>query len=120
MYSGQGLGGALSKCSRQQSLANFFDTDYFLPSTNESYTLYPSLTNTQSFFSQSRIIDATVDLDHKNYSDAFIDGIVTYWAGYDNGEGPSADFSPKYYAGQQMPGTYIPFMLHLDFFQLYF
>lgn len=94
------------KCSRQTTITSFFDESYFLPSINDNYTIYPTLNNFAQFLAPSTVIDGSVDLDNKNYSAAFVNEILTYWAGYDKGHGPPRDYVRKYYNGQSMPGKY--------------
>ena len=93
-------------CARETSLTNFFDASYFIGAMNQSYSIYPSFGNTKNFFLPSALIDSTINLTNKNYSEEFVDIITTYWAGYGNGEGPAGDYQPKYYNGQQMPGMF--------------
>eukprot|EP01084_Bolivina_argentea_P002492 4596_1 len=94
------------KCARQNSVSNFFDKSYFKPSLDNGYTLYPSLFNFQNYFLQSTFIDGTIQLINKNYSQQFIDKVVSYWAGYNQGHGPKGKYQQKYYNGQQMPAKF--------------
>ena len=92
------------KCSRQTTITSFFDKSYFLPSlTPFDYDIYPTLPNFQSYLFPSTVIDNSVELENKNYSEAFVNQMLTYWAGYDQGHGPSGDYVQKYYNGQPMP-----------------
>eukprot|EP00485_Elphidium_margaritaceum_P005399 CAMPEP_0202709734 /NCGR_PEP_ID=MMETSP1385-20130828/21819_1 /ASSEMBLY_ACC=CAM_ASM_000861 /TAXON_ID=933848 /ORGANISM="Elphidium margaritaceum" /LENGTH=1152 /DNA_ID=CAMNT_0049369073 /DNA_START=42 /DNA_END=3500 /DNA_ORIENTATION=+ len=93
------------KCARQTSLTNFFDASFFKPSVDRSYTIVPSRGNLNNFFTPltSALTDGTIDVTSKDYSDAFVDEIVSYWAGYDQGHGPSGQYVQKYYNGEAMP-----------------
>ena len=95
------------KCNRETSITNFFDRTFFKPSIDQSYTISPSLTNFQFFVLPSAFIDGTKDLVNKNYSESNIEEIVSYWAGYDQGHGPSGQYSRKYYNGAEMPGVFL-------------
>ena len=95
-------------CVNEQTLTNFFDPEYFLPSqedykgANLSYTLEPSFNpNFVQFFARSKFINSTA-VYNKDYSAANIDKVVQYWAEYDAGSGPPIDYSQKYYGTQKM------------------
>jgi len=95
------------KCNRRSSITNFFDRTYFKPSVDQNYTIYPSLTNLQFYFMPSAFIDGSVDLENKDYSEENIEEIVSYWAGYDQGHGPTVPkYSKKYYNGVAMPSKF--------------
>ena len=105
LYTGGGINQTIGyKCSRPNTITNFFNESFFLPSIDQSYTIYPSFTNFAKFVIPSLLIDGSVELENKNYSEAFINDILLYWAGYDQGDGPSGDYIQKYYNGQPMPG----------------
>ena len=58
----------------------------------------------QHYLYKSLVSDGSVDLENKNYSEAFVNNILSYWAGYDQGHGPSGDYVQKFYNGNPMPG----------------
>ena len=95
-------------CVNEQTLTNFFDPEYFLPSqvdykgANLSYTLEPtSNPNFIEFFVPSKFIYSTAGLS-KNYTTENINRVVQYWAEYDAGHGPPEDYAQKYYNGEKM------------------
>ena len=94
-------------CARHNTITNFFDKEFFIPSIDQNYTIYPSISNYINFASPSLLLDGSIQVKNKNYSQEFINNILLYWAGYDQGHGPPGDYVQKYYNDQPMPGTFV-------------
>lgn len=47
-----------------------------------TYTINPSLYNTNYFLLPSYLFDGTITIKNKNYSQQFINDITKYWAAY--------------------------------------
>eukprot|EP01083_Nonionella_stella_P067628 179021_1 len=91
-------------CARQTSLTNFFDPNYFKPSVDRNYSLDPTvIPNFKNYLLPSLFIDGSKPLENKDYDEAFVDQIVSYWASYDQGEGPPEPYAQKYYNQEKMP-----------------
>ncbi len=55
----------------------------------------------------SLLIDFSVQLENRDYSDENVRNVVSYWAGYGRGEpldNATGQYPKKYYDGQEMPG----------------
>ena len=105
-------------CARHSTITNFFDKEFFIPSINQNYTIYPSIDNYINFAEPSLFLNGTIEIKNKNYTQENINNILLYWAGYDEGHGPTGDYVQKYYNGEPMPGKF-NLLLHRLIFSLH-
>eukprot|EP01084_Bolivina_argentea_P135692 239069_1 len=85
------------KCARHQTVTQFFDTNYFKGATDQTYDSYPSIRNFMQYLAPSYILNNTIAISNKNYSDTNIDSITTYWSGYGEGIYNNKALPSKFY-----------------------
>ena len=94
-------------CSRQRSITQLFDKRYFIGATKNDYTVYPSARNTAFYLLPSLMLNPLRTISNKNYSDANIREIVTYWARYGAGTLESNEtYGKGIYNGQEMESIF--------------